>query len=212
MRALITAATPSRIRGFSLIEVLVTLVVLLFGLLALASLLARTHTAEFESYQRKQAVILLEDMVGRIATNRNAASCYALTTNASAGTPYLGTDSATTINCVAGTADPKVPSAEDAARANSDVSDWSNSLKGTAEVAGTSKLGAALEARGCIFNNGAVTGYSGVIQYTVSVTWRGTSAMDLPADDTGCAKATYDADDRLRRIISAVVRVPVSLN
>jgi prepilin-type N-terminal cleavage/methylation domain-containing protein len=49
-------------RGFSLIEVLVTLVILVFGLLGLVGLQARGTQVEFEAYQRGQAVGLVNEM------------------------------------------------------------------------------------------------------------------------------------------------------
>ncbi|MDP2155736.1 MAG: type IV pilus modification protein PilV, partial [Sulfuricella sp.] len=59
-----------RERGFGMIEVLVSLFILLTGLLGLAGLLARSQQAEMESYQRAQALVLLQDMVARINANR----------------------------------------------------------------------------------------------------------------------------------------------
>ena len=53
-------------RGFSMIEVLVALLIIVLELLGLAGLQVRMQQAEFESYQRAQAVILLQDMVERI--------------------------------------------------------------------------------------------------------------------------------------------------
>ncbi|MGE5027346.1 MAG: prepilin-type N-terminal cleavage/methylation domain-containing protein, partial [Betaproteobacteria bacterium] len=56
------ATHPSyRNAGFSMIEILVTLVILLIGLLGLAGLITRSQQAEMESYQRAQALILLQD-------------------------------------------------------------------------------------------------------------------------------------------------------
>ena len=41
-------------RGFTLIEVLVTLVILMFGLLGIAGLMAKGQRASFEAFQRQQ--------------------------------------------------------------------------------------------------------------------------------------------------------------
>lgn len=67
-------------QGFSLIEVLVTIVILMIGLLGLAGLQGRAFTVQMESYQRAQALVLLDDMADRIMANRNVASCYAVAT------------------------------------------------------------------------------------------------------------------------------------
>src|SRR5258708_34127414 len=76
--------------GFTLLEVLVALTILVFGLLGLIGMQAQSQIATFESYQRGQALILMQDMADRLATNRKPAGCYALTTSTSSATPDLG--------------------------------------------------------------------------------------------------------------------------
>ena len=207
------ATLGTKVRGVSMIEVLIALVVLMFGLLPLGALMARTHRAEFESYERKQVIIFLENMVDRINANHNAASCYAVTTNTTSGSPYLGDGSSidTTGICAAGTGIPVIPSSGEASRTNSDLGEWNASLQGTSEVSGANNVGGALRARGCITNDGIVGGDAKLIQYTVSVAWQGTTALPLPTSASSCAKGSYDAADTLRRVMSVIVRVP-SLN
>ena len=61
--------------GYVLLEVLVTIVILVFGLLGLAGFQLRTSVAEHEAYQRVQGLILVQDMTERIYANRaNAAN------------------------------------------------------------------------------------------------------------------------------------------
>ena len=62
--------------GASMVEILVTLVIIAFGLLGMAGLQMRLQVSEVESYQRSQALLLLNDMASRIATNRNGAASY----------------------------------------------------------------------------------------------------------------------------------------
>ena len=59
-------------RGSGMVEVLVTLILLTVGLLGLVQLMSRSTTAEYESYQRAQALVLLNDMVDKINSNRRA--------------------------------------------------------------------------------------------------------------------------------------------
>ena len=59
--------------GFSMLEVLVSIVIVAVGLLGMAGLSARSTTAEYEAYQRAQALILLSDMVMTLAYARNEA-------------------------------------------------------------------------------------------------------------------------------------------
>ncbi|MEO6747500.1 MAG: type IV pilus modification protein PilV [Caldimonas sp.] len=182
-------------RGFTMIEVLIAVVVVLFGLLGLAGVQVRALQAEFESYQRKQAFLLLQDMVDRIQANRVVASCYALTT-AGTGSPYAGTG-ATLPSCTAG-------STAVQAVANDDLAKWSATLQGAA-VAATSaasapSIGAMIGARGCITADGG-----GV--YTVSVAWQGMSATAAPPAALKCGTGQYGADDALRRVVSATIQV-----
>ena len=83
-------ASFKRERGFTLLEVLVSLVILVFGLLGIIGMQAFTQVATFESYQRGQALILVQDMADRLSTNRGAAGCYAITTNTTTGSPFMG--------------------------------------------------------------------------------------------------------------------------
>src|SRR4051812_34767512 len=66
-------------KGFTMIEVLVSLFIVTLGLLGLAALQAKAQQAELESYQRAQALVLVQDMVDRINANRKTAGCYAFT-------------------------------------------------------------------------------------------------------------------------------------
>ena len=63
-------------RGVGLIEVLISLVVIAIGLLGLAALQGKAQKAELESYQRSQALILLQDVAGRLRANRNGKDGY----------------------------------------------------------------------------------------------------------------------------------------
>ena len=65
-------------RGFTLIEVLVTLVILTFGLLGIAGLMAKGQRASFEAYQRQAALAIANDMAERMRSNRSQAPVYAL--------------------------------------------------------------------------------------------------------------------------------------
>src|SRR5262245_41733968 len=112
-------------RGFTLLEVLITLVVLAFGILGLANLQAKMHTAEMESYQRAQAVLLVDDMINRIMANRaNAAT-------------YVGTYAGVGADC-----------SGVAAGLARDQCDWQSGLAGAAETAGGSNVGAMIGAQG----------------------------------------------------------------
>ena len=177
--------------GSSLIEVLVTLVILMLGLLGLVGLMVQSQRSQMESYQRVQALVVLDDMVNRINANRKAASCYAVTTTSS-GTPYLGTGSTLTPSCTTGTNAQQT-------RAVEDLSAWHNLLLGATEKSGTDNVGAMLGARGCVELVSA-----GV--YRISVTWQGNSQTFPPPAEVVCATGLYGAEAQ-RRAVSVTLQI-----
>ena len=175
--------------GFSLIEIMVTVVILMVGLLGLAGLQGRALTSQMESYQRSQALILLKDMADRISTNRGNAASY-LTT--SLNPQWLGTGDAQPTSC-AGLAGKTL-----------DFCEWSNALKGAAETgAGGANVGAMIGARGCITQT--VAPASGVAsQYLVAVAWQGLNTTATPT--ITCGQNQY-GDESKRRVVALPVNI-----
>ncbi|MCC6207187.1 MAG: type IV pilus modification protein PilV, partial [Gammaproteobacteria bacterium] len=68
-------------RGFTLIEVLVTVIVLAIGLLGLAGLQLGGLRYSFSAYQRSQATIMANDIVDRMRANRTVAAAGAYDTD-----------------------------------------------------------------------------------------------------------------------------------
>jgi type IV pilus assembly protein PilV len=179
-------------RGISLLEALITIVILAFGILGLANLQAKMQTAEVESYARSQALVLLDDMAARVSANRaNAAAYVAL---AATGTP-AGTGDGQPTDCVG---------AFPAPGPNRDVCEWSNSLKGNAELSGAIAVGAMIGGRGCIDDLGVVPP-----SYRVTVAWQGLSPTIAPQAGLDCAQAgaPYGANDAYRRIVTKIVSI-----
>lgn len=182
---------PSSLQpGFSLLEVLVTLVILAFGLLGLAGLQAHVQVSETESFQRAQAVLLVQDMANRLSANRSNAASY-LTTG---GTP-IGTGDSQPTDCSALTG------------VALDQCEWSNELKGAAEnktAAGQStSLGAMKDARGCI--DLVAGGSPSTPVYLVSVAWQGMA--EFQASTLACGANLYGADGYRRAM---AISVPVA--
>lgn len=182
-------------RGLSLVEVLITLVVLAFGLLGLAAFQAKAHVGTLESYQRAQAAVLLHDMQSRLSGNSAHAADY--TTD-----EPLGAGSEVGEDCTA-----------EAAGSARDLCEWSAALKGAAEQRGTgtstSNVGAMQDARGCIAEVQAKNEAAGVCTpavYLVTVAWQGMHPTRAPAQ--ACGKDLY-GEDTHRRAVS--VRVAVGL-
>ncbi|HWJ93407.1 MAG TPA: type IV pilus modification protein PilV, partial [Telluria sp.] len=67
---------PLRQHGVTLVEVLVTVIVLAIGLLGIAAFQSKAQVGSVEAYQRAQAVVLLQDMSGRLSGNRDHAADY----------------------------------------------------------------------------------------------------------------------------------------
>jgi len=105
----------SQEQGFTLLEVLISLLVLAIGLLGLAGLQTVALSYNHSAYLRTQATFLAYDMLDRARANRDEAmgGSYNLTINSS---PTAGTN-CTTSSC------------NQAAMAGYDKAEWKNSLK-----------------------------------------------------------------------------------
>ncbi|MGJ7917900.1 type IV pilus modification protein PilV [Massilia sp. LXY-6] len=184
-----------RARGVTLIEVLVTLVILAFGLLGIAAFQAKAQVGSIEAYQRAQAVVLLQDMRARLASNPLHAGDYVTATP-------LGTADAQPDDCSA------APTA-----GAKDLCEWSRALKGAALAAGAtagSASSAVIGARGCIEELQARDETSGVCKpglYRVTVAWQGLHPTKAPAQ--ACGQGKYGNDDTNRRAISVTVAIGV---
>ena len=192
--------------GGSLIEVLVTMVILMVGLLGLVGLMVQAQRGQVESYQRIQALVVLQDMVGRVNANRKAAPCYVTAT-------FVGTAGPSLVACATGTAEQKT-------RANDDLFEWQQLLLGSAETVSsggvTSNVGAMIGARGCVnlIQTGAAVAPPGVATavYRVTVAWQGQSATAAPPSAGGifvaipCASGQYGAEN-LRRVVYEDVQI-----
>ena len=170
-----------------MIEVLVTIVILVFGLLGMAGMQARLQNAEMEAYQRTQALLLLNDMANRIATNRNNAVSYVTTSALGAGMTCPTTSSS---------------------QAERDVNEWCLALQGAAETtsSGANKVGAMLGGRGCVQNIGS--------DYVVTVAWQGLTPISAPPVSVSCGQNLYDgatgsscANDLCRRTVTTLVQI-----
>jgi len=182
--------TRQRQRGALLIEALASLLLVAFGLMALAGLHATMQAAVFESFQRTQALVLVQDMAHRLEANQAQAAAY-VTPDA------VGTGDGLPADCrgAGGT------------RAEVDRCEWSSLLKGASAMAGSDAVGAMVGGRGCIEQVQPPDPSAGVCQpgvYRVTVAWQGFQATVAPA--LACGEGRY-AREVLRRTISTQVLV-----
>lgn len=169
--------------GFSMIEVLITIAILLIGLMGLAGLQAQISIAEFEAFQRAQALVIVQEMVDRMAANKAE-----LRANPNS---YVANDIG-----ASGTVDDCSSYAGSAFK--TDLCEFNNVLVGAAErdlSAGTN-VGAMLGARGCITNPAPDV-------WVVTVAWQGMAPTVAPEE--ACGAGQY-GNDKLRRTVSLIVR------
>lgn len=175
-----------------MIEVLVTIVILAFGILGLIGFQTRMQLSEMESYQRSQALILMNDMVNRMTANRNMAGSYVT----GAGTA-LGTGHTCTLTGAS-------------TRHERDLCEWSDTLKGASEKLGSSKVGAFIGGRGCIEPIASN-------EYLITVAWQGMGPVSTPPASVECGQNLYNdsasgavcKNDLCRRTMTTVVRFAV---
>lgn len=169
--------------GFTMIEVLVTIAILVVGLLGLAAMQTLATLAELESYQRSQALVLVRDMADRMSANKAQI------------TSYVKSDiGLAPLDCA-----PLVPAPGAAGTFDLDLCEWNNLLNGASEKAdgGAKNVGAMIGARGCIVRVDPVT-------FMVTVAWQGLSRAGVPVEP--CGQGAY-GDDANRRTVSMVVRI-----
>lgn len=167
----------ARQAGFSLIEILITLVVVSFGLLGLAGFVTKSTMLTADTTQRARAASLLSDMASRVASNKAIAASFVV------DTAVYGE---TVDDCTGKTL------------AALDLCQWNNLLLGSndAQVGGNAS---ALGYRGCI-TRPVVSDPN----YVITVAW-GSIAQGVPPADT-CAAGAF-GDDTYRRVLRAQVRV-----
>lgn len=175
------SGSKSRQGGVTLIEILVTVLILAFGLLGLIGMNVKVQGTQADSYQRAQAILLVQDMANRISANRVDAASYVTTTP-------LGTGDSQPADCstVAGAV-------------AHDQCEWSHAIQGAAEKMSGSSVGAMVGARGCVSQISA-----NPPTYQVTLAWQGVT--DLGEPSLTCGKNSY-ARETLRRAIGAIVPV-----
>jgi type IV pilus assembly protein PilV len=190
------ASRPAHVRGFALIESMVTIVVIAFGLLGVAGLVSRSFVTETEANQRTQAALLLQDMTNRIEANRGNAVAYV--TGDAGITGYVDVNGTQTlISC-----DPADPSVD------RDRRQWGRMLAGADEQIDARSASMLPGAIGCIYELDAFNRV-----YAVSVAWQGPTAGAAPSIDpnftpSGCGRGLY-GDETQRRLVTTLLRIGI---
>ena len=202
-----------RAGGFTLIEVLVTIALMLIGIVGILTLQSRASGVELESYQRGQALSLARDMAARIADSRNLISTGSGyldgTISSTDGSVYVGVLGNGTTDL--GTCTSPVSTSTALQVATYEVCAWAKVLQGAAE--GT-RAGSMLGARGCIIRNTPPPNALGDMY--VVVVWKGITPGTQPLGTLSGETATPASEcasavnfgSGLRRGLSVRVLVP----
>lgn len=174
--------------GFTLIEVLITFLIIAIGLLGLGALQVSTMNDQFEANQRAYATWLVDDMVSRIRANAPDAVSGSYLDTANVVLPSDCRESANTTVV-------------------RDLCLWNALLTGThAKVSGADgdAVGSALNAVGCIEQGPSGSDGNSI---RVTVAWQGVKSSEPPPSQLACGgpDATTGAspfgDDAFRRAV-----------
>lgn len=160
--------------GFSMIEVLVTLVITASGLLALAGFATKAATLAADAAQRTRAAALLSDMGHRLSSNKSNAAAYV----------SAAVHGGAVANCAG------------LSGADLDLCEWNNLLAGTndAQAGGNASF---LEFRGCVTQPDPLQPV-----FVITIAW-GSITPGIPPVDP-CAAGAFGDDSLRRVLRSQV--------
>jgi type IV pilus assembly protein PilV len=175
--------------GFSLIEVLITMVIFSIGVLGVTGLTAFSKRASFESVQRSTASELAYTLFEEMRSNSVALDAYlalgTLGRGSLGGAPAPACDTAV------------APCTADEFVAHS-VWEWEQMLDTGMESIGGAGTGGLVEPSACI--TGPAGGGAGV--YAVTIVWRGVTELVDPAlNACGAGTGLYGAANAFRRMV-----------
>ena len=177
-------------RGFTLIEVLVTFLIVAIGLLGLGALQVNTMNNSFETYQRALVASIVEDMAARIRMNADAAA---------AGEYFVDMSGVAASGC-------------GGVGSQRDLCEWQAMIEGSSAKASDGvdaqgdavarSVGAPLGARGCI--EPLAQSGNGETWIRVSVAWIGITPQSETALECGAEEM---GDEAYRRVVFRDVAV-----
>ncbi|CAM4014018.1 MULTISPECIES: type IV pilus modification protein PilV [Shewanella] len=155
-------------KGFSLIEVMVSLVILVIGLIGIFNLHVVSKRGSFESFQQTQASYYANDIINRMKLNPTQLANYAGT--------YSGAPSSVSKQCQGATI---CSSSEMVAW---DLYEWQTLFNGTAEQVGTQNVGGLDTPTACIVINGN--------SVLVTMAWKGIRETSIASATSDCGSTT----------------------
>lgn len=188
-----------RQQGFSLLELLVSLLVFSIGLLGIAGLQLVSKQSSYESQERTIASQVAYGILEDMRTNGSGIGVYVAAPDLGGGKLAQQPVS----NC----RDASVPCSP-AQKAADDLSYWERIVDGAQEMGIEGNAGGILNPTVCI--DGPAGGVAGM--YTVSIAWRGsvqTSNPDL--SQCGAGTGQYGNADSYRRVLTVATFIDPSM-
>ncbi|WP_028762789.1 type IV pilus modification protein PilV [Shewanella colwelliana] len=178
-------------KGFSLIEVMVSLVIMVIGLIGIFNLHIVAKRGSFESFQQTQASYYANDIINRMKLNSTQLASYAGT--------YSGIPSSATA-CNAAACTPSQMQLRD-------IYEWQSSFTGADETVGSQNVGGLDTPTACIeVNTDTVTNTNTV---TVVLAWRGIRKTTIdtgsPIVDTSTSCAASKENRRIFSIRTVII-------
>ena len=179
----------NRQKGFSLIELLVSLVIFAVGLLSIAGLQMVSKRSNFESLQRTTASHIAYGLLEEMRTNGDAIGTYLAAPDLGGGqfASMQFADCSSALSPCTSTQ-----------KAQQDLWFWEQVLDGAQEEGVEGASGGVVSPTMCI--NGPVGGGAGV--YVVAIAWQGGISMANPEISAcGAGSGKYGDADTFRRVL-----------
>lgn len=173
--------------GVTLIEVMISLLVISVGLLAIASLQLLSKHSNYDAAQRTTAAQLADDLMERMRANSSALIDYLDATPLGGGS--IAAPGTVCEGAVVCTADEL---------ANYDLWQWEQQLDGSLVTLDGQAMGGLVSPMACISG----PGFGGTGTYSVAIAWRGlTEATNPITDACGEGSGNFGANDAYRRVL-----------
>ncbi|WP_285164685.1 type IV pilus modification protein PilV [Shewanella goraebulensis] len=170
--------------GFSLIEVMVSLVILTIGLVGIFNLHIVAKRGSFESFQQTQASYYANDIINRMRMNRSELINYQGSYSGTTSAPAKACDVNVGGNSICTSVETRVW----------DLYQWERMFQGDSEQSSGTNVGGLDSSVACIDINGR--------DVTVVMTWRGVRASsDGLSEASSFAKSCGTSNDRRRALV-----------
>lgn len=176
--------------GFSMIEVMVSTLIVSVSVLGMAGVQISAKRAGHEAVQRTSATSLTMDLIERMRANPEALTSYITTT---VGGGSIAVEPSPDCSYDVGNNCTPVE------RAAHDLWEWEQAIDGATETrlvdGDTIAVGGLLDATACVEVNGGAT--------KVSMAWKGYQSLSNPTSDScGAGLGKYGTDDAKRQVLT----------